>query len=214
MYISLLTSFRILLFLVISPVAVADYKDGTELTLFPIPEHGEIVFEVPQDWDYTYVAAGLTAKPPVITFFTEDESGREVFQLNVSILWDDGFARDILEEESIQQLVRDVGEDILPFSDETELQLERITGQEGLGYIFSLTDSSARPGEYRYLTQGALSVGEVLLVFSLFSNDREGQLRENTLEMIKTALHKIQRHVQNLLPQAKTRITSLKEVPA
>ncbi len=193
------TALKLCLYFCILPYTLtldAAGSTDTEITPFPIPEHGEIIFQVPLSWDYTYFSLGET-RPPVITFFRKDPAGKEIFQLNVSLLWDDGFERNILRDDNVRKLVEEVGEDILQFSDETELLLEHLEGKEGQGYFFDLSDSSARPGEYRYLTQGALGVGEVLLVFSLFTNDPEGQIREIALEMITTALLKLQRHVRS-----------------
>ena len=81
------------------------------------------------------------------------------------------------------------------YSDEEKLVLEDIAGRDGQGYYFQLTDSSADEDEYRYLTQGALGVGQVLLVFSLFSNDSEGILSEAMFRSLKSAHHSARKDV-------------------
>ena len=81
------------------------------------------------------------------------------------------------------------------YSDQSELILEEITGQNGIGYWFNLSDSTAGSGEYKYLTQGALAVGELLLIFSLFSNENESILQEALLKIIMSAQHQYRKDV-------------------
>ena len=73
--------------------------------------------------------------------------------------------------------------------------MEKIIGRNGEGYWFNLSDSSAGPGEYQFLTQGALAVGELLLIFSLFSNDNESILQEAALKTIMSAEHHYRKDV-------------------
>lgn len=161
---------------------------------YPVPGHGELILKVPGDWDVTYLSLAED-KPPVITFYQTDNQKREVFQFNLSILWDDGFKRDIRNPENIKSLVTNVGESILESSEESELVLNSISGSDGQGYYFKLSDKAEKAGEYKYLAQGALSVGEVLLVFSLFTYKPDTQLQNMALEMVQTAIHKFQRDI-------------------
>ena len=173
-------------------------QDKHTQRIYPIPEHGELILNVPSDWEVTYVESGKAA-PPLITFFRKNEHKAIVFQLNLSILWDDGFERNITEPEEIKRLVEEAGNSALAHSEQTRLELVPVTGIMGTGYLFSLSDATPAPGEYRYLTQGALSVGEVLVVFSLFTHDTEPELRTSVLQLLETARHRFQRHVQTYI---------------
>lgn len=152
------------------------------------------MLEVPEDWEVTYLSLAED-KPPVITFYQTDSQEKEIFQFNLSIFWDDGFKKDITSPESIKTFVTEVGEGILESSKETELVLVPITGRDGQGYYFKLTDKAEKPGEYKYLAQGAMNVRELLLVFSLFTYEPDIQLQDMALQMIQTATQKIQRHI-------------------
>ena len=170
--------------------------DNTDLTQrnYPVPGHGELVLKVPENWEVTYLSLAED-KPPVITFYQTDSQKREIFQLNLSIFWDDGFKRKITNPDNIKALVTNVGESILESSAESELVLNPISGVAGQGYYFKLSDKAAKTDEYKYLTQGALGVGEVLLVFSLFCYEPDIQLQNMALEMMQTAIHKFQRDI-------------------
>jgi len=165
-----------------------DIDHQIESESFAIPGHGVLTLDVPRIWNYNFTIKGSN-EPPIITFYNLDKDKEEIYQLNLSVLWEDGFKRSILSPEYIQSLVEKTGEQALINSDQTKLSLKKITGQDGIGYLFNLSDSGANTGEYQFLTQGALAVGKLLLIFSLFSNDNESILQEALLKIIMSAQH-------------------------
>lgn len=174
--------------------ANAETDNETFKRHYPVPEHGELILDVPAEWEVTYFSPS-EKKPPIITFYKKDDQKKEVFQLNLSPLWDDGFKRNITEPEQIYKFVEEVGQTILEMSDQTRLELQSFKGEAGEGYFFKLTDSKAGVNEYRYLTQGAISIGEILVVFSLFSHDADSIIHKKAFKMLQTAIHKFQRDV-------------------
>lgn len=169
-----------------------DYEVDTET--FDIPGHGELTLEVPRIWNYNFTKTDEQT-PPLITFYVLDADEKEIFQLNISVFWDDGYSRNVTRLEYIKDMVVEAGNNTLRYSDQSELELQEISGRHGSGYLFDLSDSSAGKEEYRYLTQGAIGVGEMLVVFSLFSNDEEGVLRAAMLRSIQSARHSARRDV-------------------
>ena len=163
-----------------------DYQIESES--FTIPGHGVLTLDVPRVWNYNFTIKDSN-EPPIITFYNLDKDKEEIYQLNLSVLWEDGFKRNISSPEYIQSLVEKTGRQALINSDQTKLSLKKITGQNGVGYLFNLSDSGAKTGEYQFLTQGALAVGKLLLIFSLFSNDNESILQEALLKIIMSAQH-------------------------
>ena len=166
----------------------------TESESFSIPGNGELIMDVPKVWNYNFTVPGNN-QPPIITFYNLDKDKEEIYQLNLSVLWDNSFGRNILSPKYIYSLVEKTGKQALIYSDQSELILEEITGQNGIGYWFNLSDSTAGSGEYKYLTQGALAVGELLLIFSLFSNENESILQEALLKIIMSAQHQYRKDV-------------------
>tara|TARA_B100001250_G_C19512424_1_gene662281 strand:+ start:86 stop:688 length:603 start_codon:yes stop_codon:yes gene_type:complete len=166
----------------------------TESESFLIPGHGELIMDVPKVWNYNFTTSENT-RPPIITFYNLDKDKEEIYQLNLSVLWDNGFGRNILSSKYIYSLVEETGKQALLYSDQSELILEKIIGKNGVGYWFNLSDSTAGPGEYKFLTQGALAVGKLLLIFSLFSNDNESILQQALLKIIISAQHHYRKDV-------------------
>jgi hypothetical protein len=163
-----------------------DYQIESES--FTIPGHGVLTLDVPRVWNYNFTIKGSN-EFPIITFYNLDKDKEEIYQLNLSVLWEDGFKRNISSPEYIQSLVEKTGKQALINSDQTNLSLKKITGQDGVGYLFNLSDSGVNTYEYQFLTQGALAVGKLLLIFSLFSNDNESILQEALLKIIMSAQH-------------------------
>ena len=163
-----------------------DYQIESES--FTIPGHGVLTLDVPRVWNYNFTIKDSN-EPPIITFYNLDKDKEEIYQLNLSVLWEDGFKRNISSPEYIQSLVEKTGKQALINSDQTNLSLKKITGQDGVGYLFNLSDSDVNTYEYQFLTQGALAVGKLLLIFSLFSNDNESILQEALLKIIMSAQH-------------------------
>lgn len=168
------------------------YEIDTEV--FEIPGHGELIMEVPRLWNYNFTKSDENT-PPLITFYVLDDNKQEIFQLNMSVFWEEGYSRNITRLDYIKAMVTEAGNNTLRFSDENQLELKEITGRAGQGYYFALTDSSAGEDEYRYLIQGALGVGQVLLVFSLFSNDADEILSEAMFRSLESARHSARRDV-------------------
>ena len=196
--------FRVSIFflgLLVCPVAVlateSDSQSNTVIREYPIPEHGMLVLDVPEQWNVTYYEPG--DKPsPIIIFYPQEKPYD--FQLTVSPLWDDGFQRDITDLAYIKNFITRVGQDTLRYSDQAELELKEIIGTGGQGYYFELSDSSAPEGEFRFLTQGALSLNDVLLVFAFFSNKDQDPRAMTTLEIMQKAVQNHQRDV-HFIPQ-------------
>jgi len=186
----------ILLILTLYTVNVVAKNDeySTNTELFTLPEHGELKIEVPAIWEYRYTTIDNTS-PPFLTFYMHDKNKKEIFQLNISVMWEDSYERDIISSDFIYSLVYEAGKNTLLKSDQSELKLTEIQGTHGNGFLFDLSDSDAEQGEYKYLTQGGLAAGKLLLLFSLFSNDDQFILKELMLRTIKSARHQFRTDV-------------------
>jgi len=71
---------------------------------------------------------------------------------------------------------------------EKSAEVRRINGDRNEGYYFSLTDSAPAPGEYKCMTQGLIRVGDLLISFTVLSNDATQKVRDAALEMLQSAL--------------------------
>ena len=65
-----------------------------------------------------------------------------------------------------------------------------LQGTAGKGFYFCATDRAPKPGEYKYLTQGTIRVGELLVTFTILTNDGQAGVVSGAMMMLKTARHK------------------------
>ena len=78
---------------------------------------------------------------------------------------------------------------VKPSAIEQYLAVEPLTGAPGPGYFFSATDREPKPNEFKHLTQGMLLVGDVVVAFSILTNDAQEKVRDQALAMLKSASH-------------------------
>lgn len=186
--------FILLSTLLFNQTAFADDETGREE--YEIPGHGVLLMDVPVGWQATFYQPENDGFP-VISFFPFEDSerfkGTENFQLSVAVFWTDSALRDLTAPANLRKFVESVGQNVLKQSDQERLELKEIVGHSGIGYLFDLTDKDVGSDEFKYLTQGALGVGNVVVVFSLFSRDNHEELRTQTLEMLKTAKQDLSR---------------------
>ena len=78
---------------------------------------------------------------------------------------------------------------VKPSAIEQYLAVEQLTGAPGPGYYFSATDREPKPNEFKHLTQGMLLVGDVVVGFSILTNDAQEKVRDQALAMLKSASH-------------------------
>lgn len=158
---------------------------------YEIPGHGIISMDVPTAWQATFYQPENDGFP-IISFYPY--KGPQTFQLSVGVFWSETALRDLTDPHNLRRFVEGVGKNVLEQSDQDELELKEIVGHSGIGYLFDLTDKEAGADEYPYLTQGALGIGNVVVVFSLFTQEENHkQLREVTLEMLKNAKQDLSR---------------------
>ena len=69
---------------------------------------------------------------------------------------------------------------------EKEIKIQRISNGEAHGYFVCLTDKAPKAGEYKYLCQGLVSLGELPINFTVLYNDGGKADAERVLSALKT----------------------------
>jgi hypothetical protein len=89
----------------------------------------------------------------------------------------------------MRHTVQQAADKVKPSALEQYLAVAALPGAPGPGYYFSATDREPKPGEFKYLTQGMLLVGDVVVGFSILTNDAQEKVRDQALAMLKAATH-------------------------
>ena len=163
--------------------SIVDAADPKTIRKYPIPEHGTLELNVPTSWKVE-VHKPQEDMPPTIIY--KPASGDD-FQVLVTVLWSKTGEQDFNSPTKIQALVEQDGHKILSKAVETRLVVQQMRGVNNIGYFFSLTDKSPNPGEFRYLTRGAIGVGNLLLNATILHRVKESESVKDALSMLREA---------------------------
>jgi hypothetical protein len=93
------------------------------------------------------------------------------------------------DRETLQRLAQRAAGGIKSPALEKTIEVLEFEGAAGVGYYFSVTDHAPKPGEYKYMTQGILPVGVLMLPFTVYTNDGQQDIVTEALTMLKSAIH-------------------------
>ncbi len=161
-------------------LAAAEQK---KIRKYPIPEHGTLELNVPTLWK------GEVHKPQekmVPTIIFDPAKGNE-FQVMISVLWSRAGDQDFNGQGKVRTFVEKDGQKLLPNATETNIVLQEIKGVNNTGYYYSITDKAPNPGEYRYMTRGAIGVGNLLLNFTILHRVKDSQAVRDALSVLREA---------------------------
>ena len=150
---------------------------------YPIPDRGMLELNVPDSW------RDKVHKPqenlPSTIIFTP--SSGDDFEVLITVLWSKKGEPGFNSPGRVRALLEKDGKRILPKTVETKIVLQELKGLHDIGYYFSVTDKAPEPGEYRYMTQGKIGAGNLLLSFTLLTRVKDSESVKDALAMIREA---------------------------
>jgi hypothetical protein len=161
----------------------AHAADG-ELRAWPVPGRGKLEMIVPTDWYDD--PRGPQGALPRVRFF--DRLGpRPPFDMTVTIAWSTGKEASYKDPARLRAFVAQSADDLAAGTVEKRFPLREIAGENGVGYYFRATIQSPVPGAWPNLTQGAFVAGDLLLAFSILTQDPKSPVIEQAIAMLRTA---------------------------
>jgi hypothetical protein len=145
------------------------------------------VLEVPEKWlDEIQRPKDF---PPTIILKPEK---LPAMAIHVTPMWNPGPEKDFNSPERILKILEDGGTSLLPDAVEKELKFQELKGKTGLGYYFSLTDKapSIKAGEFKYMIQGGIPVGNLLVMFTILYNAKDSVDVPIAQEILASAIQK------------------------
>jgi hypothetical protein len=152
---------------------------------FALAGHGVLVLAVPEAWTAELESAPDRGPP---TVRLRPRAGPR-FEILVTALWPAGSAT-LPDEAMLRAEVAAAATAAAPQSVERRLPIEALAGTAVRGFYFSATDRAPAPGEYKYLTQGMALTGQVVLAFTVLTNDGQGEVASAALELVRTAVQR------------------------
>lgn len=166
----------------LSATALAQ-TSATSSRRYALPDHGHLVLPVPVDWE-DRVGEAPNRMPPTIRF--TPPSG-ESFKILITPIWPIPKDRPPQSGDEMRAGVERAAQGLKPRAVETELPIVEFPGRSGAGFYFSATDRAPQPGEYKYLTQGIVRIGELSVTFTILTNDGQEAVVKQALEALKGA---------------------------
>lgn len=173
---------RILRFsrLLIVCLAVAAGQLRAEGVRISVPGGGVLVLSAPDGWH-------CTTRPGPVPTVLLTPARKDGFQVLVSPLVAPDGRLAPASPDALRHLVEGLANKAKAQSAEESLTLQSFGSGKVQGNYFSATDRAPKPGEFKYLTQGSLSVEGLPVGFSILSNDNPQALVESALRMLGAA---------------------------
>jgi hypothetical protein len=160
--------------------------EDARLRRFELPNRDTLELSLPAGWSDSLLEPAGGGSPTIEIAVTEG-GPRQVF---VTPEWPDPVAKEVRELPALRDAIRDLAERVQPDAEEPYLEIRPLTGTNGSGYYFSATERDPGPGEFRFMTQGALQFDELTLWFTILTDDGEDTVAVQALAMLQAAVHR------------------------
>lgn len=102
--------------------------------------------------------------------------------------------------EAVRSMVESTAREAEGNAVEKHIELKEFGSNDAHGFYFTATDRAPKPDEYKYMTQGMAQLGELLLTFTILTNDGQAAVIHSALTMIGGVEH--DRNIVSLLSKS------------
>lgn len=160
--------------------------DEAHLRRFELPNRDTLELTFPAGWvDHLEQPDG--GGPPTIEIAVTEGGPRQVF---VTPEWPDPLAKELRELPSLRDAIRAMAERTQPQAVEPYLEVRQLDGANGTGFYFAATDRHPGTGEFSFMHQGALLIGDLTLWFTILTNKGQDTVAVEALAMLQAAEHR------------------------
>jgi len=164
-------------------LSTALHAEPAGFRAYQIGQHGTLQLSVPASWN-DQMRQRPNDEPPTILLTSEQGYS---FNVQLTPLWSAKPDAVIPDAEAIKRTVNKAAEEASNQVTETTIATQEIQGVTGSGYYFRVTDCVPKPAEFKYMTKGMLRVGDLILAFTILSNDSAESAVVDALKMLKGA---------------------------
>lgn len=155
----------------------------TGVRSYHFPDQGSLEFQVPADWEDQMDQPSDRRLPPTIRFMQRNGAP---FVVLVTPVWPLRNAR-LPDRENLYKGVQESADRIRSKAIEKTIGIKEFIGSSAYGYYFSATDPAPKPGEFKYMTQGHIRAGPLMLIFTILTNDGQDEILSSGLALMKSA---------------------------
>jgi hypothetical protein len=153
---------------------------------FVLPNHGTLVLNVPSDWQAN-VKTPAGDSPQTISIAPKNGAA---FQMLLTPIWGDA-TRALPDDAKIRSVVASAAKGAESASVEKAVMVRNIAGPSSRGYYFYATDKAPAAGEWKYVRQGTIKTGDIVVTFTILANDGQQANAKTALDMIRHASHQL-----------------------
>lgn len=157
------------------------FSAGSTQKNYSLYEHGYLALKSPTPWKDS-VNRPPDNLPPTIQF---QAGNGKPFAVLLTPIWPFNDTPP-MTTEVLRKNVEKTAAQLKSQAVEKEIQLKSIKGIEGSGYYFKITDRAPKPDEFKYLTQGMIKVRDLVVTFTVLTNDGQDSVIDSALEVIKS----------------------------
>ncbi len=151
---------------------------------FPVPGQGELVLQVPGAWQ----AVGRQPQGDLPPTFTFTPLSGAPFKVLVTAGGPAKPGMPPLDADTLRKQVETFAESAKPQAVEKSLAVKELKGPASHGFYFSATDKAPKAGEFKCLAQGMARIGDIIMVFTILTNDGQETVVKAALEMVRGAV--------------------------
>jgi hypothetical protein len=159
---------------------------GNAVREYSLPDHGSLQLNVSASWNDELRQPPDRGVPPTIAF---NQDHGAPFEILITPLWPGKSGSVLPKAGELKHKVSETADQLKSQSIEKSVDVKELKKGTLLGYYFTLTDRAPKPGDFKYMTQGMMRVNDLLLVFTVLTNDGQGNIIEEALTMLKSADH-------------------------
>ena len=161
-------------------IAATDVSAKRREGRYAAPGGSELVVRVPVGWKEEKRRVGAD-RHPAIAFKARSSAQFDVLLSPLPSRY--GKSPDA--QERLRKDVVAAADTLRGQMEEPLVVVNELLGLEGQGYFFSITDRAPKKGEYKYMTQGLMIVGELQLAFTILTNDGQEAVVDAALGMVR-----------------------------
>ena len=160
--------------------------DDPALRRYELPNLDTLELTLPSGW-----VDAVDAPPggvPLTILLTP--AGGAPFEVHVTPQWSEAADSAVMDADALRQAVREAALGAQAQAVEETLEIRRLQGASGVGFYYAATDRAPLPEEFRFMTQGALQAGDLVLWFTILTNDGQDSVVADALALLQSAGHR------------------------
>ena len=181
------------------------FAEATASRDYALGQHGSLQLHVPASWkdNVTQPPNGL---PPTIAFVPANGAA---FRVLLTPIWSDRSGALLPVAAEIRKKVEQAAAQAKAQALEPDIAVQEMKGTTGMGYHYAVTDRAPSPGEFKRMKQGMLRVGDLLVSFTILSQDAADPVNAEAAAMLEGAVHSTRQTAAQGAPEHSVRPNAL-----